>query len=66
LASGFAGAGLTAAFAAFGGALCACARLEAPHISTLTPSAVSIRRTDITKFGSLIIVTGRWPDIASS
>src|ERR1700716_2063415 len=63
LASGFAGAGRGASFEAFGDALCACARPVTPHTSTLAAKAVSIRRTDMTKSGSLIIVTGRWPDI---
>ena len=63
-ASGLAGvAGLAVPF---DDVLCACARPTPPHTSTLPTSAVSIRRTDITKSRSPIIVTGRWPDIASS
>src|SRR5450759_698731 len=62
-ASGFAAAGLAASFEAFDDALCACAGIAIPHTSTLSPRAVSIRCTDMTKTGSLIIVTGRWPDI---
>src|SRR5512141_2408488 len=63
-ASGFAGTGLAAgagaALAAFDDALCAWARLAAPHTTPIATRAVRNRRTDITESGSLNIVTGRW------
>ena len=62
--AGFAAAGLAATglveaglAAALGDALCACAGIETPPISTLATRIVRVRRTDMTKSGSLIIVT---------
>jgi hypothetical protein len=49
--------GLVSGLEAFGDALCACAEIETPHISTHATRPVRIPRTDITKSGSLIIVT---------
>src|ERR1019366_1003465 len=67
-ASGFAEPGFAAPVEALleslleslGDALCACARSATPHITPLATSTARIRRTDITKSGSLNIVTGRW------
>ena len=69
LVAAAAGAGVGAAAGLalpFDDVLWACARHEPPHTSTIITSAVSICRTDITKSGSPIIVTGRWPGLASS
>ena len=44
-----AASGLAALLAAFGDALCACARLAAPHISTPVAKAVSTRRPSMLK-----------------
>jgi hypothetical protein len=52
--AGFAAAGLVATL---GGALCACAGIETPPTSALATRIVRVRRTDMTKSGSLIIVT---------
>src|ERR1019366_10778103 len=67
-ASGFAEPGFAAPVEALleslleslGDAPCACARSVTPHITPLATSTARIRRTDITKSGSLNIVTGRW------
>src|SRR5579859_5183470 len=56
---------LFVALGAAGGAVCACAKLAAPHTSAPAIIAVSTRRT-MMRSGSLIIVTGRWPDIGCS
>jgi hypothetical protein len=52
--AGFDAAGLAATF---GGVLWACAGIETPPTSTLATRIVRVRRTDMTKSGSLIIVT---------
>src|SRR3978361_1578787 len=64
VAAGFAVGGFAAAFWSFGAAGWACASDTAPHITPLATKTVRICRTDMTESGSLIIVTGRWPEIA--